>query len=59
MWQLFGERTDEIIIELDGDDWLYNDKVLGFINDKYEKNKNTSSESCMTHFELNGGTMTN
>lgn len=32
-------NDEDIIIELDGDDWLYNDKVLDFINTKYEKNK--------------------
>jgi glycosyltransferase involved in cell wall biosynthesis len=30
---------EDVIIELDGDDWLYNDTVLSFINDKYDKNK--------------------
>ena len=32
-------KDDDVIVELDGDDWLYDDKVLGFINNKYEKNK--------------------
>lgn len=31
---------EDIIVELDGDDWLYNNDVLGFINSKYTKNKN-------------------
>jgi len=30
----------DVIVELDGDDWLYDDKVLSFIENKYEKNKN-------------------
>jgi len=31
---------EDIIVELDGDDWFYGNDVLGFINEKYEKNKN-------------------
>ena len=29
-------EDEDIIVELDGDDWLYDDKVLDFINSKYE-----------------------
>jgi glycosyltransferase involved in cell wall biosynthesis len=32
--------NEDIIVELDGDDWLYNDSVLSFINDKYKNNPN-------------------
>ena len=32
-------HDDDIIVELDGDDWLYNENVLDFIYQKYEKNK--------------------
>jgi glycosyltransferase involved in cell wall biosynthesis len=31
---------EDIVVELDGDDWLENSKVLSFINEKYKKNKN-------------------
>jgi glycosyltransferase involved in cell wall biosynthesis len=31
---------EDIIVELDGDDWLYNENVLEIINKKYESNKN-------------------
>jgi len=31
---------EDIMIELDGDDWLENTKVLSLINNKYENNKN-------------------
>jgi len=31
---------EDIIVELDGDDWLYDNNVLGLINEKYKKNKN-------------------
>jgi glycosyltransferase involved in cell wall biosynthesis len=31
---------EDIIIELDGDDWLENDNVLSLINGKYNNNKN-------------------
>jgi glycosyltransferase involved in cell wall biosynthesis len=31
---------EDIIIELDGDDWLENNKVLSLINEKYNQNKN-------------------
>lgn len=31
---------EDIIVELDGDDWFYDNKVLNTINDKYESNKN-------------------
>lgn len=30
---------EDIIIELDGDDWFYDENVLEFINDKYQTNK--------------------
>jgi len=33
-------NDEDIIIELDGDDWLYNNKVLKTINEKYLNNKN-------------------
>jgi glycosyltransferase involved in cell wall biosynthesis len=29
-------EDEDIIVELDGDDWLYDDNVLDFINSKYE-----------------------
>jgi glycosyltransferase involved in cell wall biosynthesis len=32
--------NEDIIVELDGDDWFYNSNVLNFINKKYEENKN-------------------
>lgn len=31
---------EDIIVELDGDDWFHDENVLGFISEKYEKNKN-------------------
>ena len=31
---------EDIIVELDGDDWFYNDSVLQKVFDKYNKNKN-------------------
>lgn len=31
---------EDIIIELDGDDWFYHENVLSIINEKYKKNKN-------------------
>jgi len=31
---------EDIIVELDGDDWFYHENVLKIINDKYENNKN-------------------
>ena len=36
---------EDIIIELDGDDWFYDENVLEFINDKYENNKNMSKSN--------------
>ena len=32
--------NEDIVVELDGDDWFYNSNVLNFINKKYEENKN-------------------
>lgn len=31
---------EDIVVELDGDDWLENNKVLSLVNEKYKKNKN-------------------
>jgi len=31
---------EDIVVELDGDDWLFDNNVLYLINDKYKKNKN-------------------
>jgi glycosyltransferase involved in cell wall biosynthesis len=31
---------EDIVVELDGDDWFYGSNVLGLINSKYERNKN-------------------
>ena len=33
-------NDEDIIVELDGDDWLENYKVFSLINEKYENNKN-------------------
>jgi glycosyltransferase involved in cell wall biosynthesis len=33
-------NDEDIIVELDGDDWLYDDMVLSFINEKYKNNPN-------------------
>lgn len=30
---------EDIVVELDGDDWLYNNNVLSFIHNKYQNNK--------------------
>lgn len=30
---------EDIVVELDGDDWLYDNNVLNLINDKYKSNK--------------------
>jgi glycosyltransferase involved in cell wall biosynthesis len=32
-------NDEDIIVELDGDDWFYDENVLDFINSKYESNK--------------------
>lgn len=33
-------EDEDIIVELDGDDWFYGDDVLYFISEKYKNNKN-------------------
>ena len=33
---------EDIIVELDGDDWLENNNVLSLIDEKYKQNKNCS-----------------
>lgn len=43
-------KDDDVIVELDGDDWLYDDKVLGFINNKYEKNKDLWLTNCFIFY---------